>query len=118
METVHFRVRSFHSIISERLLLALIEVGKGKLDHLDPLPFGACHITRFSNNSVGYSGQEGSLVLSSNEVRHSYLGLSFVVTWTKNLQDGLNLGTIDVSARLIVLGTHGAKAQAHSAEEQ
>jgi len=39
-------------------------------------------------------------------------------TWAKNLQDGLNLGTIDVSARLIVLGTHGAKAQAHSAEEQ
>ncbi len=36
----------------------------------------------------------------------------------QSLQDGLNLGTIDVSARLIVLGTHGAKAQAHSAEEQ
>ncbi len=35
--------------------------------------------------------------------------------WTKTLQDSLNLGTIDASAYLIVLGVHGAEAQARSA---
>jgi hypothetical protein len=35
--------------------------------------------------------------------------------WTKTLQDFLNLGTIEISADFIVLGVHGAKAQAHPA---
>ena len=56
--------------------------------------------------------------LRATTPRHMTLEKGGQSTWAKNLQDGLNLGTIDVSARLIVLGTHGAKAQAHSAEEQ